>query len=101
MPNYPANPKNAEEEAIKATYSKVLGSAVNPVLREGNSDRCAQFSMFYSTSCCQVIVLFITSFPPQTVCPPCEGARQEDHQEVAGHACLEGERPEDRSQLHE
>merc|ERR1711971_1137403 len=34
--------KNAEEEAIKATYSKVLGSNVNPVLREGNSDRrCA------------------------------------------------------------
>merc|ERR1712110_648095 len=36
-----ANPKNAEEEAIKATYAKVLGSAVNPVLREGNSDRRA------------------------------------------------------------
>ena len=42
VPDYPANPKNAEEEAIKATYAKVLGSAVNPVLREGNSDRrCA------------------------------------------------------------
>jgi len=41
VPNYPANPANAEEEAIKATYSKVLGSAVNPVLREGNSDRRA------------------------------------------------------------
>jgi len=42
VPDYPANPKNAEEEAIKATYSKVLGSSVNPVLREGNSDRrCA------------------------------------------------------------
>ena len=35
VPDYPANPKNAEEEAIKATYSKVMGSAVNPVLREG------------------------------------------------------------------
>ena len=35
VPNYPANPQNADEEAIKATYSKVLGSAVNPVLREG------------------------------------------------------------------
>ena len=35
IPNYPADPKNAEEEAIKATYSKVLGSNVNPVLREG------------------------------------------------------------------
>lgn len=41
VPNYPAEPKNAEEEAIKARYSKVLGSAVNPVLREGNSDRRA------------------------------------------------------------
>ena len=35
VPDYPANPKNAEEEKIKATYAKVLGSAVNPVLREG------------------------------------------------------------------
>jgi len=42
VPDYPANPKNGDEEAIKATYAKVLGSAVNPVLREGNSDRrCA------------------------------------------------------------
>jgi len=42
VPDYPASPKSAEEEAIKATYAKVLGSAVNPVLREGNSDRrCA------------------------------------------------------------
>jgi len=42
VPDYPADPKNAEEAAIKAVYSKVLGSAVNPVLREGNSDRrCA------------------------------------------------------------
>ena len=37
----PEVPKNAEEEAIKASYSKILGSAVNPVLREGNSDRRA------------------------------------------------------------
>ncbi|MBF8456037.1 NADP-dependent isocitrate dehydrogenase [Kaistella sp. G5-32] len=41
VPNYPAEPKNAEEEAIKTKYAKVLGSAVNPVLREGNSDRRA------------------------------------------------------------
>merc|ERR1712198_602447 len=42
VPDYPADPKTPEEEAIKATYGKVLGSAVNPVLREGNSDRrCA------------------------------------------------------------
>jgi len=42
VPDYPANPQTPEEEAIKATYAKVLGSAVNPVLREGNSDRrCA------------------------------------------------------------
>jgi len=39
IPNYPDSPKNEEEEQIKKTYSKVLGSAVNPVLREGNSDR--------------------------------------------------------------
>ncbi|WP_068596315.1 NADP-dependent isocitrate dehydrogenase [Vaginella massiliensis] len=41
VPNYPAEPKNDEEKEIKARYSKVLGSAVNPVLREGNSDRRA------------------------------------------------------------
>ncbi|MBE9070015.1 NADP-dependent isocitrate dehydrogenase [Leptolyngbya cf. ectocarpi LEGE 11479] len=39
VPDYPANPKNEAEAAIKARYAKVLGSAVNPVLREGNSDR--------------------------------------------------------------
>ncbi len=41
IPNYPENPANAEEEAIQAKYSVCLGSAVNPVLREGNSDRRA------------------------------------------------------------
>ncbi|MBL1409121.1 NADP-dependent isocitrate dehydrogenase [Sphingobacterium faecale] len=41
IPNYPDNPSNDEEEKIKASYAKVLGSAVNPVLREGNSDRRA------------------------------------------------------------
>ncbi|MBT6273288.1 MAG: NADP-dependent isocitrate dehydrogenase [Chromatiales bacterium] len=39
VPNYPEEPTNDEERAIQATYGKVLGSAVNPVLREGNSDR--------------------------------------------------------------
>jgi isocitrate dehydrogenase len=39
VPLYPSNPTNEEEKAIKARYSKILGSAVNPVLREGNSDR--------------------------------------------------------------
>jgi len=39
IPNYPGDPKTDEEKAIKQRYSKVLGSAVNPVLREGNSDR--------------------------------------------------------------
>ena len=39
VPNYPASPSNEEEKKIAETYSKVLGSAVNPVLREGNSDR--------------------------------------------------------------
>ena len=41
VPNYPEEPQNEEEKNIKAKYSKVLGSAVNPVLREGNSDRRA------------------------------------------------------------
>ncbi len=41
IPDYPANPNNEAEEEIKAKYAKVLGSAVNPVLREGNSDRRA------------------------------------------------------------
>ena len=41
VPNYPEEPQNDEEKAIKARYAKVLGSAVNPVLREGNSDRRA------------------------------------------------------------
>ena len=41
IPNYPEEPANAEEEAIQAKYAGCLGSAVNPVLREGNSDRRA------------------------------------------------------------
>ena len=41
IPNYPENPANADEEAIQAKYGVCLGSAVNPVLREGNSDRRA------------------------------------------------------------
>ncbi|MGQ4001551.1 NADP-dependent isocitrate dehydrogenase [Francisellaceae bacterium CB300] len=39
IPNYPADPKSDEDKEIKLRYGKVLGSAVNPVLREGNSDR--------------------------------------------------------------
>ena len=39
IPDYPASPTNSKEEEIKERYAKVLGSAVNPVLREGNSDR--------------------------------------------------------------
>ena len=41
MPDYPGDPKTDEEKEIKERYAKVLGSAVNPVLREGNSDRRA------------------------------------------------------------
>jgi isocitrate dehydrogenase len=41
VPDYPEQPANAVEQVIKARYAKVLGSAVNPVLREGNSDRRA------------------------------------------------------------
>jgi len=39
IPNYPEDPGSDEEKEIKLRYAKVLGSAVNPVLREGNSDR--------------------------------------------------------------
>ena len=39
VPDYPAEPKNEEEQKIKERYAKTLGSAVNPVLRQGNSDR--------------------------------------------------------------
>ncbi|WIO75579.1 NADP-dependent isocitrate dehydrogenase [Porticoccaceae bacterium LTM1] len=39
LPNFPEEPKTDEEKAVKDRYAKVLGSAVNPVLREGNSDR--------------------------------------------------------------
>lgn len=39
LPDYPEEPKNDEEMAVQKKYAKVLGSAVNPVLREGNSDR--------------------------------------------------------------
>jgi isocitrate dehydrogenase len=41
IPDYPDNAQSNEEKAVKAKYGKVLGSAVNPVLREGNSDRRA------------------------------------------------------------
>src|SRR3569623_1917742 len=41
VPDFPESPKTDDEKAIRARYSKVLGSAVNPVLREGNSDRRA------------------------------------------------------------
>ena len=39
VPDYPEDARDEREQAIKAKYAKVLGSAVNPVLREGNSDR--------------------------------------------------------------
>tara|TARA_R110000737_G_scaffold34134_2_gene52460 strand:- start:1768 stop:3999 length:2232 start_codon:yes stop_codon:yes gene_type:complete len=45
LPNYPEEPQNEAEESIKLTYAKILGSAVNPVLREGNSDRRAPGSV--------------------------------------------------------
>ncbi len=41
IPSYPDAPSNDEEKSIQARYSKITGSAVNPVLREGNSDRRA------------------------------------------------------------
>ena len=45
VPNYPEDPKSAEEKDIQAKYDKIKGSAVNPVLREGNSDRRAPLSV--------------------------------------------------------
>lgn len=45
VPNYPENPTTEEEKSIKARYGKCLGSAVNPVLREGNSDRRAPLAV--------------------------------------------------------
>ena len=39
IPEYPEEPKNEEEKALQARFARVLGSAVNPVLREGNADR--------------------------------------------------------------
>lgn len=41
VPNYPAKPKNEKEKEIQTKYDRIKGSAVNPVLREGNSDRRA------------------------------------------------------------
>ena len=45
LPDYPENPQTEEEHSVKSRYAKVLGSAVNPVLREGNSDRRAANSV--------------------------------------------------------
>ncbi len=45
LPDFPESPKTDEEKAIRARYSKLLGSAVNPVLREGNSDRRAPLAV--------------------------------------------------------
>jgi isocitrate dehydrogenase len=45
VPDYPEAPKDDAEKAIQARYAKVLGSAVNPVLREGNSDRRSPLSV--------------------------------------------------------
>ncbi len=45
VPNYPEEPQNDAEKSIKYTYDKIKGSAVNPVLREGNSDRRAPASI--------------------------------------------------------
>lgn len=45
IPNYPESPKDDAEKALQARFSTVLGSAVNPVLREGNSDRRSPLSV--------------------------------------------------------
>ena len=45
LPDYPDNPSTDEEQQVAAAYANVLGSAVNPVLREGNSDRRAPLAV--------------------------------------------------------
>src|SRR6185437_15575775 len=45
LPDYPDTPRTPEDREVRARYGKVLGSAVNPVLREGNSDRRAPASV--------------------------------------------------------
>lgn len=45
IPNYPDEPQNAEDKDVRARYDRIKGSAVNPVLREGNSDRRAPLSV--------------------------------------------------------
>ncbi len=45
LPDYPEDPKTDAERALQAKYAKILGSAVNPVLRQGNSDRRAPLSV--------------------------------------------------------
>jgi isocitrate dehydrogenase len=45
VPDYPESPKDDAEKAIQARYAKVLGSAVNPVIRQGNSDRRSPLSV--------------------------------------------------------
>ncbi len=45
LPDYPETPANDDEKSVKARYDKIKGSAVNPVLREGNSDRRAPLSV--------------------------------------------------------
>ena len=45
LPDYPDDPQSDEDRSVRARYDKVKGSAVNPVLREGNSDRRAPLSV--------------------------------------------------------
>ena len=45
LPDYPEDPQTEEQKAIRARYARCIGSAVNPVLREGNSDRRAPLAV--------------------------------------------------------
>lgn len=66
VPDYPEEPKNEEEKNLKERYAKILGSAVNPVLREGNSDRRAAAS----------VKKFAQKFPHKMMKPwPKEGSK--------------------------
>jgi isocitrate dehydrogenase len=57
IPNYPEEPSNDAEQAIRNRYASVLGSAVNPVLREGNSDRRVALAVSWRTPAACVLTI--------------------------------------------
>ena len=66
VPSYPTNPVTEEEKAIAARYAKVLGSSVNPVLREGNSDRRVAPPVKVGLSCSFDLLFLFSLLKPQS-----------------------------------